>query len=164
MNSNAKLKKLARTLLATTCLTAGAAVASASTFNEVTDFTAFPTVTLLGSGIDVVNGSLGAPDFDDYFQISGLTPGDLYKVTFASVASDFMYLRNSSGGQISFLAPSQSVTTAGLPDGIFNFEAQFEGGSGAYTVTLSDVTAPEPGTLALTGLAAAALLSRRRNK
>ncbi len=68
---SARLKKIARHLLATTCLTAAAAgSAGAATFKEGTDFSnTFAGANALPLGTDVVNGSLFgslAPDVDDY--------------------------------------------------------------------------------------------------
>ena len=69
IQKSARLKKIARHLLATTCLTA-AGSAGAATFKEGTDFSnTFAGANALPLGTDVVNGSLFgslAPDVDDY--------------------------------------------------------------------------------------------------
>src|SRR5450755_3818975 len=79
MNKEARLKKLAQRLLATTCLTAAAAgMASASSFTESTDLSNFSfSPTVLPAGTTSVVGALcpDCGDSQDWFDIPGLAPG-----------------------------------------------------------------------------------------
>src|ERR1700755_2747797 len=99
MGKNSRLKKLARHLLATTCLTAGAAaMADATTVTEtisgVGDYgNSFGAVTLLPNGTRTVNGVVGgiltgtdALDFNDYIEIGGLLGGSSFSFS-ASMSS-----------------------------------------------------------------------------
>ena len=85
IQKSARLKKIARHLLATTCLTAAAAgSAGATTITEGTDFSnTFAGANALPIGTDVVNGSIwGAivSDPDDYFRFSGLLAGSSFSL------------------------------------------------------------------------------------
>ena len=85
MQKSARLKKIARHLLATTCLTAAAAgSAGATTITEGTDFSnTFAGANALPIGADVVDGSIGGAivsDPDDDFRFSGLLAGSSFSL------------------------------------------------------------------------------------
>lgn len=154
-------------MLASTCLTAAAGAASASTFTEGTDFTAFPTATPLPAGTTQVMGSIGGSDFSDYFQVPSLIAGDNYLVSLSSASGSGISLQayTSSNGLLgSSVFQNGSTNVAAPGDQIINFRLEYEGSAGAYTVTLADTSVPEPSTGALMGLAAASLMARRRKK
>ncbi len=182
MQKSARLKKIARHLLATTCLTAAAAgVAGATTFTESTDFSnTFAGANALPIGTDVVNGSLFgslAPDNDDYFQFSGLLAGSSFSLSASTPDTGWFgnfFVFSSSQSQIGSAQPLQNATPANVGgivplDGILVVDVGLvEGfGAAAYTVSLTAPLAqtPEPSTLAGVGLGlAGALALRRRQK
>jgi MYXO-CTERM domain-containing protein len=95
LDRKSKFKSLAKTLLATTCLTA--ATAAAGTAGTVDESqidggfgAAFNTATLLAGGTTTVTGQLcgDCSNLDDFFAIPGLTPGHIIQVT-ASVTDPF---------------------------------------------------------------------------
>ncbi len=185
MQKSARLKKIARHLLATTCLTVAAVgVAGASTFTEGSDFSnTFAGANALPIGTDVVNGSLFgslAPDNDDYFRFSGLLAGSSFSLNASTPDSGWLgnlLVFSSSQSQIGTtqaLHNSAPANASGIVplDGILVVDVAFSEGTGpdAYTVSLTaplDQTAqtPEPSTLAGVGLGlAGALALRRRQK
>jgi hypothetical protein len=167
------LKKFARGLLATTCLTALAGVsAKAVTITEPPELShAFPgTVFNVGTdGVDVVNGQLGAVgDTDDYIQLTGLLGNAGFTLTGnAQAGLAQMAVFSSSNSQIvglTFMPATVSGTVPG--DGILVLQAHdFEvAGNYSLTLTAAPATAPEPSTVAGVGLALAGALAWRRRK
>jgi hypothetical protein len=175
-----------RLLLAAACGGMLAAPAArAAIVNEATDFSntgASPTV--LPAGTYGVNGHVDYPeDQDDYFRFAGLDGnyGSLsigYNMTPDGVRGgeyslDLVFL-NSALGQIGFahfsqLGPLNGSVNVTVPnDGVIigrvvqNYADANDGTS--YAVSFDPAAVPEPGTAAMIGLSAAALLARRRRR
>ena len=167
---NAKLKRAARHLLASTCLVAGA---EAATVTEGTDFSNSGPGAALPTGTNRVIGTLNSvgPDLEDFFQFTGLNPGSLTFTASQVISGDMgenavVYL-NSSNVILGF--NSTTITVPG--DGIVrvNVTGYANNGGLSYDVSFPDTGlsgVPEPGTSAAmaTGLAAAALAASRRKK
>jgi hypothetical protein len=177
MQKTARLKKLARHLLASTCLTVAAAgTAYGSTFNESSDFSnAFGTADILPVGTDTVIGHIGFGDADDYFEFTGLLGGATFFLGASTDGNSFnpfvTVLSNSPStitGPLTFSFGSPTNGSGVIPaDGILVFHVGNPGEGGTYTVTLDAPLAgvPEPGTLTGVGLGlAGALALRRRSK
>src|SRR5580698_2346062 len=177
MKRTTQLKRLARHLLATTCLTAGTAMAT--TVSEPPNFgTTFATATALPVGTTVVEGGVSMNnDLNDYFKFEGLVPGTGFDFTATTNSGLTLNLLNSADAALPSSSDPYTFTTS-LPasvgvtapsDGIIVFDVVSPGGEGlrAYTVTVTTATfVPEPGTLGAMGLglAAGAALTRRRKK
>jgi hypothetical protein len=175
-------EKLARALLATTCLTGAAGMASASTIIEgqapaPADFAnSFALATLLPPGTTIVMGSVTGGDLEDFFQFSPLIAGDPYTVTATFFGFTEEGLRvslfdssqnNLNFGSLEGAGASLSGTVPG--DGTLIVEmikVSGFGNPGQYSVTFTDNApdTPEPATLPEAGLALAGALawSRRR--
>ena len=175
MNQGSRLKKLARHLLATTCLTAAAGAAHAATVSEPPDFgNSFAVATSLPVGTTNVVGTMPFGDPADYFKFNGLLPGSAFSFD--------LHLNSSTGGptlngqdssQNSLFSP---ITLSGsntdffgngtVPaDGMLIISLRQSVESNAdYTGSLSAqlAGAPEPGTLATAGIALAGALALRR--
>jgi hypothetical protein len=180
MQKTARLKKLARHLLATTCLTVAAAgMANATTFNESTDFgNIFSTASVLPVGTDVVNGDIigGAEaDFEDFFEFTGLLGGSAFSLTAIANTNvnawgPIVRLFSSSAGVLgdpnSFSLGSPVVLGGFVPgDGILIVDIGGNEGTGSYTVTLdAGQPAPEPATMVSAGLGLAGALALRRKQ
>jgi PEP-CTERM motif len=191
MNTTAKLKRLSRHLLATTCLTlAGVGAAYATTFTESSqapgapsgDFgNTFATATNL-AGIaaltpatgDTVSGSLPFNDHD-YFTFTGEPAGQLFTLTeVANHAAGTMEVLGSDASNVIVstfgLTTSAIATQAIVPsDGILNVVVNYGPCSEctiSYGVGIQAPTAPEPSTFGEIGvglgLAGAVALRRRR--
>jgi hypothetical protein len=187
MNRTARLKRLSRHLLATTCLTlAGVGAANATTINETSapggNFgTSFATSTDLSSIAtltpatgDTVDGSVHVGDPADYFTFTGESAGSLFMLTeSAGRAAGSLEVLNSSQGVVltTFgLTTSQEAYSALVPnDGILTVVVNY-GVCGEctidYSVGVQSPVAPEPSTFAEIGaglgLAGAVALRRRR--
>jgi hypothetical protein len=188
MGKHTRLKKFARHLLATTCLTAGAAaVANAQVITEGTtpapaDFgNNSGSAYLLPNGTTQVNGVVTTgTDPADFFTFEGLQGGTgfSFAATMTGPGAVGLEVLNSSN---TVLVPENfynstngdnsggTVPTDGLL--VFGLFASGEpGGSRPYTVNLTATQAPtgtpEPGTLGVMGLglAAGAAIMRRRKK
>ena len=171
MGKDHRLKKLARMLLTTTCLTAAADVGKAGTFAETIDLSnSLSSPTSLGTIYDTVTGNVGGTisvDPADYFSIPGLTVGGSYHVTFSDgnpSAGPQLFLYDginqilslpSSGGAADVTVPLD------LRFGLQNAEA-----ASSWTVgfTANAAGAPEPGTMGAAAAALAALALRRRRR
>jgi hypothetical protein len=182
MKRTTKLKRLARHLLATTCLTAGS-TAMATTVSEPPDFgTTFGTATDLPNGTTMVDGSVQFPgDTNDFFTFQDLVPGTefFFTATLTSATNGLELNLLTSGdaalpgssNPYSFATSLPASATVDAPsDGIIVFDVLTGGGEGparAYNITVNTATyVPEPGTLGAMGLglAAGAALTRRRKK
>ncbi len=186
MDKKSRLKQLAQTLLASTCLTA-ATTASASTVDESMIDGGFPQVFsnafMLPVGTTVVTGSFcgDCGDAQAWFSIPGLTPGDTIQVTGSLTGGGPAVLAfgtfnqgdGSLGGESD--VPSTSSFDVTAPSGgVIVFEAaQLSGAASGvdFEVAIADLgaassSAPEPGTAAMgaLGLATAAALRRKLKK
>jgi MYXO-CTERM domain-containing protein len=186
MDKKARLKKLSQTLLASTCLTAAAAVtATASTFDESMIDGGFGgnfgAANVLPTGTTIVTGSFcgDCGNVQDWFTIPGLKAGDTIQVTGSLIAGGpatlgFEALTSGDtplAGDPS--VPASSVFDVTAPaDGNIVFEVQQVSGPASgvdYEVAIVDQggsSAPEPGTAALgtIALGAAAALRRKLKK
>jgi hypothetical protein len=178
MKRNTQLKRLARHLLATTCLTAGTAMAT--TVSEPPNFgTTFATATPLPVGTTIVEGgvTMTGGDLNDYFKFEGLLPGTGFDFTATTNSGLELNLLDSADTGLPGSENPYTFTTS-LPasvdvtapsDGIIVFDVVSPGVEGlrSYTIAVSTATfVPEPGTLGAMGLglAAGAALTRRRKK
>jgi hypothetical protein len=186
MGKHTRLKKLARHLLATTCLTAGAAaIADAQVVTEGTapapaDFgNTFGAAYLLPLGTTQVNGSThDNVDPADFITFQGLQGGTGFSFTATStspIGSD-LNIFNSSDVKLSgpfFFSSSEGTSGNGTvpTDGLLTFDV-FSSSEAvqSYSINLTATQAagtPEPGTLGAMGLglaAGAALMMRRKKK
>ena len=178
MQKTARLKKIARHLLATTCLTVAAAgLSHATTLNESADFSGtFAGATALPVGTDVVNGtlnngSLAPADSADFFLFSGLAGGGAF--SFVATTPDFApsgIVLDSLGTVIvpTFnFNPILPATGGGsIPlDGILIVRMVNNEGTGNYSFALDAPSAvPEPSTLAGLGLGLAGGLALKRRQ
>ena len=118
MNRSARLKKLARHLLAITCLTAGG-TAGASTLSQPPNFgTSFANVTPVPVGTTIVDGSVQfGSDTNDFFTFQNLVPGTGF---------DFTASTTSSGLELDLLTsadaalPGSSTSTPRPMDRLFS--------------------------------------------
>lgn len=180
MQKNARLKKIARHLLATTCLTAAVAgMASATTITETSDFSnVFAGANVLPIGTDVVHATVGfvngVNDPADYFQLKGLFAGSAFSLqamTSDALAGNMNIYSSSqspigsANGSANFFFTNQNASVSGIvpADGILVVGITDGEGSGAYTVNLLN-TAPEPSTLVGAGLGLASVVALRRKR
>jgi len=169
MGKDNKFKKLARTLLTTTCLTVAAGAASATTFLEPSigggDFSnTLGGANALPAGTDVVKGAVAfVTDSADFFNIPGLTIGATYYLSFAtSTGGGSLRLYDGVSQIAGPFGPIANVPyitpVSPLYFGVANNEGTFN-----YTVTFSQ-NSPEPGTMGVAGLALAGAWALRRRK
>jgi PEP-CTERM motif len=166
----AALKKFARGLLTTTCLTAAAAgMAQAGVVNESSvagaDFgNTFGLRNNLGAGVTEVIGA--APNGDvDFFSISGLLGGGAFSISGIYTGFANYSVLNSAQGTVSAGGGNLSPLTGTIPnDGILVVQVSGSEGPTTYDLTLSAPTSgvPEPSTLGGVGLALAAGYALRR--
>ena len=183
--AKASLRKLARALLGTTCLTVATGTAFATTFTETTDFPSTAPGTVLPVGTTQVNGSINfSTDQRDYFEFVGLLPNSSFSLQATATAtgySDGVSVQNSGGTLLAQPMLLLQVSSSNIINANFtNLTvpsdgdvvvgiSQFEGG-GPYTVTinanLASAPTPEPFTLStsLLGLGAAAAEALRRRR
>jgi hypothetical protein len=181
-----RLKNLAHTLLATTCLTAAtAAAATAGTVDQSqidggfgSDFN---TASVLPSGTDTVTGNMcdDCGNFQDFFAIPGLTSGETIQIT-GSVNDQntsspeagifaFDSLDNALGSTdvLGSNTPSFDVTAPANGEVVIEVTDESDGSYGLnfQVSVVGDVVTPEPATLGLGALAlAAGALARRKLK
>jgi hypothetical protein len=182
MKRTTQLKRLARRLLATTCLTA--CTAMATTISEPPNFgTTFGTATPLPEGTTTVEGSVSfGSDMNDFFYFQDLVPGTGFYFTATTTSTPGLDLSLLTTGDAALPGSANPYTfTASDPtiesnlnapaNGVIVFDVLYPSsaeGARFYTITVNTVTytAPEPGTLGAMGLglAAGAALKRRRRK
>ena len=178
MQKTARLKKFARHLLATTCLTVAATgAAQATTVNESTDFgDTFATSNILPVGTDVINGAIFgsiAPDGADFFTFTNLLGGSAFTLGASTPVGSFfpeVQVLTSANTVVSpqqgFSLGSPASANGIVPlDGILVVQVNGNEGSGPYTVTLdAQSAAPEPSTLFGAGLGLAGAFALRRKR
>ena len=166
------LKKYARHLLATTCLTVAATTAQATTFSEgVNDFgNTFAARTGLPGGTTQVFGGVNpGNDFDDFFFFSGLPLGGAFTFTGlyeGAVNVSVLTNGNSVINGNSNLSNPPTMTGTVPGDGILVIGAHGFEGTAFYDLRLDVVGGtsqiPEPATAGLAGLALASAVALRR--
>lgn len=161
------LKKLARELLTTTCLTAVAAgAAQAATVNETVDFNgSFATANVLPLGTDRVLGSINPSGDNDFFQFTGLLGGGAYSLAGLYEASASYTVFNSAGVVLNVETTNPPLFTGTIPgDGILVVGVEQNEQISFYDLTLTAPTTgvPEPSTAVGVGLALAGALALRR--
>lgn len=176
------IDKLARALLATTCLTGASGVAAAATIIEgqapaPADFgNTFGAATLLPAGTTVVQGAVNfATDDNDFVEFQNLAAGQSF------TASAFYTVLGIEGGiDLNIFDSSQNllgseslegsgaIVTGTIPnDGLLfaqlNMASEQAAGYELDLTANGQISTPEPSTLATGGLAlAGALLLRRK--
>jgi hypothetical protein len=180
LDSNKKFRQLTKILLAGTCLTVASAKAALATTIDQSHINGgfgatFNTATLLPTGTTTVTGTVGGDvGGPEYFEIPGLTAGDIIQVTASN--SEFnpqLFTYNTSQ---TALASTQTLGTTpdvfdiiapGNGDVIFGMPAPI----GSYSVSIADegnapAPVPEPAGLAELGVAVlgAASVIRRKVK
>lgn len=166
------IKKLARELITTTCLTAAAAGAvQAATFNEtsLTDFSnTFGAANVLPAGTNRVLGAITAPgDPGDYFKFTGLAGGSAFSIAGAYTGSAIYDVLDSSGAAIVASSINPATITGDIPtDGILIVHVNQTEVAATYDLTFNaNTSVPEPSTAAIAGLGVAgAWLLRKRSK
>ena len=171
------LKKFVRALLAATCLTvAGSGAAHAGTILESSvaggDFPNSAPGTALPVGTTIVDGTISSFSDVDFFEFMNLAAGQSFTLTASGTGVYLNILAfDSSNNQIgstqTFYSGQDGVIPGTIPgDGMLIAEIRNSEGTGAYSVSLDAPLSgvPEPATAGLTvlGLAAAALIARRR--
>ncbi|MGH9723199.1 MAG: PEP-CTERM sorting domain-containing protein [Bryobacteraceae bacterium] len=165
------VKKLARELLTTTCLTAVAAgVAQATPFNEstVVDFNnTFGTANDLPLGTDNVVGGLQTISDNDFFRFLGLAAGGAYTLTGSYELNASYSVLDSGGGVLNGPATNPPIFNGIVPgDGILVVGVNQQEQTAFYDLNLAAQSAevPEPSTTAGVGLALAGALALRRKR
>jgi hypothetical protein len=158
------IRRMARTLLASTCLTVAA---NASTLTEPPDFSStFGAPTAIPAGTTRIEGSLSTfTDSSDYLRWQGLTPGSILNVFYQDQSPD-MYASYWHGSGPTYVAGSLNIGPNSITvpsDGIVNFSVGLEGMGGPYSLDFGSPV-PEPGTLTTLGLGAAAIALAARRK
>jgi hypothetical protein len=177
-----KLKRLARHLLTTTCLTAGVAGCAYATGLNVTGLSpstneSSPTIETVGTGANSVSGTTN--EGSNYIEFEGLPAGS----TLGSIS--FVFTNNSSFSEYSLTILNSSDTVLSGPVGVpaggsdtpssvvipSNGDIVVDFGececSSGFTITLNDPSSvPEPAALGGVGLGLAGIgaLARRRRK
>jgi hypothetical protein len=194
MNKTARLKRLSRHLLATTCLTlGGVGAAHATTINETSapggsfghTFAAATNLSSIaaltpGTG-DTVSGTLPCCTPSDYFTFTGEAAGQLFTVTETGsrngsptqVAGSMEVLNSSDVAIVNTmsLTNAQQAFQAVVPnDGILTVVVNYQSCGECtidYTIGVQSPTAPEPSTFAEVGLGlglAGAVALQRRRR
>jgi hypothetical protein len=176
--------KLARALLAGTCLATAGGVASAGTFSEgPTDLfpnsfdpaSVAPVTVLIPVGDHVVTGQVGVGgDNADFFEFTGLLPSGAYslQISYLGGANWTVNTYTSAGSGLGSAILGEGACcnpiTGTIPiDGKLLVRGSSGEGTPDYTMTLTAPVAaavPEPSTLALSGLAVASAFAWRRKR
>jgi len=169
MKSSDSLKKIARRLLATTCLTAAAVgVSQAASVTETTfgDFgNTFALQTLLPAGTTEVIGAINPSSDFDFFTISNLVAGGNYSITGVYTGNASYSVLSSANVVLSPGTSNPAVLSGVVPgDGILVIAVGQQEQVATYDLTLDVASTPEPATVAGVGLALAAGLAARRNR
>jgi hypothetical protein len=187
MGKHTRLRKLAKHLLATTCLTAGVAgMVGAQTVNESADFgSTFANASSLPAGTRTVNGGLdtifGADSFDsaDFVKFSGLLGGSTFSFTGtipvpAAIDIDVFSSSQAAITSVGFSGLGAAGSNVVPLDGILVFDIRTANSevrtadtySLSLTATDAPSPAPEPATIAGMGLGLAVVagFARRRRK
>jgi PEP-CTERM motif-containing protein len=171
-----RTKKLAKALLAGTCLAGAGGVASASVVIEglngaPADFANTPNGYLLPVGATEVQGKITfTTDNFDYFEFTGLLGGAGFSLHY-DVGSHGIQGFNDVGGALTVFATSEgfagSVSGTIPLDGNVVVKMSNPGISASpYTIDLTAPLAatPEPGTMGLSALALGGALAWRRRR
>jgi len=176
-NATTALKKFARGLLTTTCLTAAAAgMAQAGIINESGNFGAtdafgnsFALLTALPGGTTEVQGALNPAGDNDFFRFSGLLAGASYSfVGFYEIGAAQFGVLTSGGATLNALASNPASMTGVVPgDGMLVVQVLQNEQVMNYDLQLTAAQAgvPEPSTAAGAGLGlalAGAMTLRRK--
>lgn len=165
------LKKLARQLLTTTCLTAAAAgAANAGTVNEstFTDFSnSFGGANELPLYTDRIIGQMNPSGDLDFFKLTSLVAGSGYTITGSYTSAQSVAVLNSGGGSLNGLSINPASLIGTVPaDGTLVIQVLNQEAVASYDFTVNAQTVPEPstGVAAALGLAGAWALRRRLKK
>jgi hypothetical protein len=167
------VKKFARQLMTTTCLTAAAVgAAHAGVINETSvpggDFSnTFGGANVLPVDTTEVIGQINPSGDTDFFEFSGLTAGGAYSLTgiYTNIAQYGIF--DSSDNPLNALTDNPASLSGVIPgDGILVVEVQSNEQVAGYDLTLDPSSgAPEPASMAGAGLGlAGAWLLRRKRK
>jgi hypothetical protein len=165
------LKKFARHLLTTTCLTAAAAgAAHAGTINETSvsggDFSnTFGGANALPAGTTEVLGQLNPFSDTDFFMFSGLLGGGAYTLTGVYTGFANYGILDSLGNTLNSPTGNPASLGGTTPgNGILVVEVLNSEGTPTYDLTLNaaQAGAPEPSTLSAVGLGLAGAFALRR--
>jgi hypothetical protein len=167
--------KVARTLLASTCLTAASGAAVAGVINESTfaqggDFPGTFPGSLLPVGTTVVDGTLTAND-TDFFEFQGLVANTAWSITVhSSYEGAFFDVFNSADTSLASrtinLETGSDVLSGTVP-GNGDLVVELANPSTPvidYQAVITSTLTPEPAPWAGTGLALAGALAWRRKR
>jgi hypothetical protein len=165
--------KLARTLLAGTCLTGAAGMAAAGTVTEsvaVGDFSNSSLGSLLPTKTTQVLGTLTyGTDEDDWFQFNNLTPSSSFFIGLVDEGNyiDWQVVDSSFNSFGAGTGTTFSVNGTVPGDGKVIVHLNYNEGN-PYTINFEGSygsgSVPEPGTLGTAGLALGGALAWRRRR
>ena len=163
------LKKFARGLMTTTCLTAAATAMQASTINETSvagaDFgNTFAVRNDLGAGVTEVIGAINPTSDVDWFRIDGLTAGSTFTINGVFTGGARYGIFDNANVNLVPLATNPGTMTGTVPtDGILVVQVIQNEALATYDLTLGTTAGtPEPSTFGGMALALAGGLTLRR--